>query len=208
VSAAPDGRRAFRLVATLTGAGLCCGLAIVVAHRATLPRIEANQAAALTAAVFEVLPGAVAMEKRVWTGDGLARDGAGAEAVYAAFAADGRLLGYAIPGEGAGFQDTIRLLYGFDPARRRIVGMRVLESRETPGLGDKIYKDPAFVGEFADLAVEPAVEAVKGRGTAAHQVDAITGATISSKAVVRIVAGANAVWLPRLPAGDGEDGGV
>jgi Na+-translocating ferredoxin:NAD+ oxidoreductase RnfG subunit len=60
-------------------------------------------------------------------------------------------------------------------------------SRETPGLGDKIYKDPKFVAEFHGLAVEPAIKLIKGHGEAANEVDAITGATISSKAVVRIV---------------------
>ena len=74
--------------------------------------------------------------------------------MFAAYGADGRFIGYAIPGEAAGFQDTIKLLLGFDPARRRVVGMQVLESRETPGLGDKIYKDASFVANFADLAVE------------------------------------------------------
>jgi electron transport complex protein RnfG len=78
--------------------------------------------------------------------------------------------------------------------------MAVLESRETPGLGDRIYKDERFVAEFADLAVEPAVELVKGHGEAPHEVDAITGATISSRAVVGILNSGNATWLARLPA--------
>ena len=38
-------------------------------------------------------------------------------------------------------------LYGYKPDRKKLVlGMEVLESRETPGLGDKIYKDAEFVG--------------------------------------------------------------
>ena len=53
------------------------------------------------------------------------------------------------------------------------------------------------------LAVDPEIEAVKkGRGGGAHQIDAITGATISSKAVVRIINQANERWLPRLPTGE------
>ena len=83
---------------------------------------------------------------------------------------------------------------------RRIIGMEVLESRETPGLGDKIYKDADFVSDFTDLAIDPAIVCVKaGEKSAAHEVDAITGATISSKAVVRIINETHARWLEQLP---------
>ncbi len=65
--------------------------------------------------------------------------------------------------------------------------MEILDSRETPGLGDKIYKDAAFVANFASLSVDPEIVAVKkGNKSAPNQIDAITGATISSKAVVKI----------------------
>ena len=194
--------REARLVATLTLAGALSGLAVVGAYRLTLPAITANQAAALERAVFEVLPGATRMEAVVWRGDRLeplAGNAGDAPVVYAGYAADGSRVGYAIPTAGAGFADTIKLLYGVDPVSRRVIGMAVLESRETPGLGDKIYKDPEFVAEFAALAVDPAIELVKGHGEAPHQVDAITGATISSRAVVRIIGAANGEWLPRLP---------
>lgn len=192
-----------RLVLTLAGAGLLSGLAIVSAYRLTLPTIRANQAAALERAVLAVLPGSAAIQRLVWRDGAVAaargEAAAGDESVYAGYDASGRFVGYAIPGAGAGFQDTIKLLYGYDPERRRIVGMEVLESRETPGLGDRIFKDADFVAEFRDLAVEPRVELVKGEGPEPHQVDAITGATISSAAVVKIVGGANDTWLGRLP---------
>lgn len=197
------------LVLTLAAAGLFSGLAIVGAYRLTLPTIQANQAEALRRAVFQVLPGAERMERLVWSADGEGGTGrlvpaagtTGAEpSVYAGFTADGRFVGYAVPAAGAGFQDTIRLLYGYDPERDRIVGMEVLESRETPGLGDRIYKDEVFVGRFRDLAVVPRVELVKEEPTAPNQVDAITGATISSRAVVDIVHAGNQEWLARLEA--------
>ena len=105
-----------------------------------------------------------------------------------------------MPAAGPGFQDTIKLLYGLDAAGEKVIGLYVLESRETPGLGDRIYKDPKFVAEFAALAVEPAIKLVKGHGAEPNEVDAITGATISSRAVVKILNGGNALWRPRLPA--------
>lgn len=200
-----------RLVLTLTMAGLMSGLAIVSAYRATLPRIRANQAAALEAAVFAVVPGSTRIQRLAWRdgeligvvgnagAGGGGEAGGGEESIYGGYDDGGGFVGYAIPGAGAGFQDTITLLYGYDPQRRRIVGMEILESRETPGLGDKIFKDQEFVAEFRDLAVEPPVELIKGEGSAPHEVDAITGATISATAVVRIVREGNGRWLDRLP---------
>jgi electron transport complex protein RnfG len=193
---AKDGPGAFRLVATLTVAGLLSGLAIVGVYEATLPTIRAHQAEALRRAVFEVLPGTERMEPV---------DAAEVGRIYAGYSGD-VLVGYAIPGEGAGFQDTIRLLFGFDPGRQRVTGMEILESRETPGLGDRIFKDAAFVGAFRDLAVEPSIELVQDGATAPHQVDAISGATISSRAVVEIINGSLEVWRPQLPATGGAGG--
>jgi electron transport complex protein RnfG len=108
-------------------------------------------------------------------------------------------VGYAIPADGSGFMDTIKLIYGFDPTRRVIVGMAVLDSRETPGLGDKIITDSEFHENFVALVVEPEIDAVKkGKKTAENQVDCITGATISSEAVVSILNRSTQRWLPVL----------
>jgi electron transport complex protein RnfG len=199
--------RPLRLIATLGVAGLCAGLAVVGIFLATRDRIERNRAEALEAAIFRVLDSAARRETlllrdgRLVPRSEVANGRSEAEAVvYAAYDASGRRIGFAIPAQGSGFQDTISLLYGYDPERRRIVGMEVLESRETPGLGDKILKDPAFLASFRDLAVEPQVELVKQAPTRDNQVDAISGATISSAAVVRIINEANARWLERLDA--------
>ncbi len=52
-------------------------------------------------------------------------------------------------------------------------------------------------------SIPPIVTVKRGSKTAANEVDAITGATISSKAVVRIINEGNTRWLERLP-GPGE----
>jgi electron transport complex protein RnfG len=210
-----------RMMATLGLAGMCSGLALVGIFLVTLPRIERNRAEALEAAIFEVLRGASARVAFVLREGVLARfESPGGnlpkeEAIYAGYDPEGRLLGYAIPAEGSGFQDTIKLIYGYDPDRRRVVGMQVLESRETPGLGDKIMKDEAFLDCFRDLAISPDVVATKKGRARDNEVDAISGATISSVAVVRIINDANARWIERLPEADatpapgaaGADGG-
>jgi electron transport complex protein RnfG len=195
-----------RLVATLGLAGLLSGLIIVSVYEATLPAIEAYKARVLREAVFKVLPGVDHMQRMVYAdGKLVASEGSANDddALFAGYAADGALVGYAIPTAGPGFQDIIRVLYGYLPDQRQVSGMEVLESRETPGLGDKIYKDLAFVANFDALAVDPEIVAVKkGTKTQPNQVDAITGATISSKAVVRIINEANRRWLDRLSEAD------
>ena len=169
--------------------------------------IEANRAAALREAVFRVVPGSKAMQRLVVKGGTLAvaGDKESGTSIYAAYDDTGKFVGYAVPGQGSGFQDTIRLIYGFDPASKRVVGMDVLESKETPGLGDKIYKDEAFVAGFSKLAIEPEIVVVKnGTKSKDNEVDGITGATISSKAVVKIINAGNDTWQKRLPAPGGE----
>lgn len=199
------GSSAVRLVATLTFAGFMSGLIIVGAYEATLPAITTYKAQTLREAVSRVLPGVAQVQRLVFR-DGLLtaseEQRAAEEAIFGGFDAGGQLVGYAIPGAGPGFADTIKILYGYLPGPRRVVGMEVLTSKETPGIGDKIYKDADFVANFKDLAVDPEVVAVKkGRRTSPNQIDAISGATISSKAVVKIINQANRQWLPHTEGG-------
>jgi electron transport complex protein RnfG len=201
-----------RLIATLGIAGLLSGLILVVAYLATQPIILRNQAKALEAAIYRVVPGSTTRKEFVVRDGKLiaeeTKPGANQpdNVVYGAYDSSGKLLGYAIPGEGAGFQDTISLIYGYDPHDKKIIGLEILESRETPGLGDKIVKDPNFHKNFDDLSVEPQVVAVKhGTKSAPNEVDSISGATISSKAVVSIIDKENKRFLPVLNAAQGSE---
>ncbi len=194
-----------RLVLTLGIAGLLSGIAIIAIYESTLPTITANKARELREAVFKVLPGVEQMQPLVYRdGELVSVDEPEKDepVVYGGYDQDGTLAGYAIPAAGPGFQDTIALIYGYKPDEKLVVGMEVLESRETPGLGDKIYKDAEFVGAFSALSIEPEIMAVKkGTSSQPNEVDAITGATISSKAVVRIINEAHAAWSEQLEAG-------
>ncbi len=192
-----------RLVTTLTVAGFLSGLIIIGIFEVTLPTITANKARELREAVFKVLPGVSKMQKLVYDGTKLNPVQGKADeeqTIFGGYDRDGTFIGYAIPSDGPGFQDTIKLLYGYVPEKRQVSGMEILESRETPGLGDKIYKDAVFVANFDALAVDPEIVAVKkGTKSAPNEVDAITGATISSKAVVRLINEGNERWLEKLP---------
>jgi len=192
-----------KLIATLAIAGLISGIAIIGIYEATLETITANKARELKEAVFKVLPGVSRMQKLIYKDNQLMATNETEKdelPVYGGYDEDGSFIGYAIPGAGPGFQDTIKLLYGYKADTGKVVGMEILDSRETPGLGDKIYKDAEFVANFDDLTAEPQIVAVKKcKKVSPNEVDAITGATISSKAVVRIINESNDIWLARLP---------
>jgi electron transport complex protein RnfG len=192
-----------RLILTLAIAGLVSGIAIIGIYETTLPTITANKARELREAVFKVLPGVTKMQALVYRGEKIVVVDAPDKdepVVYGGYDDQGDFVGYAMQGAGPGFQDTIALLYGYIPNEKLIVGMEILESRETPGLGDKIYKDMDFVNEFSALSIEPEIVTVKkGTGSAANEVDAITGATISAKAVVRIINETHHAWAGQLP---------
>lgn len=182
-----------RLIATLTLAGAVAGLGIVLAYGWARPRIQAHRAAVLRAAIDEVLGGPDRYEVLYVDGDGLrdippaGADTLTAERVYLGFGADGRPIGFAVEAAEPGFQDVVRLLFGYDPVRGRLLGMTVLESRETPGLGERIETDSSFAGGFHG-AVPPLVGVKSGRATGdEHEVDMITGATISSRTVIRAI---------------------
>ena len=189
-----------RLVGTLTAAGLLSGLVLVGAYLITAPRIAKNRADRLRSAAFQVLPAAESLDALELVDGALVPGVLGGEGdmVYAGRNAAGELVGYAVPAEGPGFMDTVKVIYGFDQERGVIVGLQVLESRETPGLGDKVGYDPHFLANFEALVVEPEIVPVKGGRTADNQVDCITGATISSEAVVDILNRSAGRWLPVL----------
>ena len=193
----------FRLVFTLAVAACCSGFVLAGVYEVTKDRIAANKAERLERGVFQVVPGSSLLQKLALRDGQLVAVAEGEivtdPTVHAAYDEQRKFVGWAISGDTPGFQDTVAVLYGYDPQRPVVTGMYVLESRETPGLGDKIFKDEDFVANFEELAVDPEIVLVKDGADADNEVDAITGATISSKAVVKIINEANERWLDLLP---------
>ncbi|MBT3222242.1 MAG: FMN-binding protein [Proteobacteria bacterium] len=191
-----------RLIFTLGIAGFFAGCVIVGIFEFTKPYIETHRENDLNKAVFEVVPDSTLKQEIVFENEAFgfrtAQTKKDAPKIYEAFDADKNFKGYAIEAKGNGFQDTIELIYGYNPAKKQIVGMKVLTHLETPGLGDKIVKDQTFIDNFDALSVEPEVVGVK-TGTKANEVDCITGATISSKAIISIINKSTGDWLSRLP---------
>jgi electron transport complex protein RnfG len=147
----------WRLILTLALAGAMAGLAIVLVFGWAEPKIEAHRAAALRAAIQEVLGGPERYETLFVVDGSLAAalpaniDSTGLDRIYAGYAPDGSQMGFAIAGEQPGYQDIVGLIFGYDAKSGELLGMKVLESKETPGLGDKIEKDSAFVSSFRGM---------------------------------------------------------
>ncbi|HSM13421.1 MAG TPA: FMN-binding protein [Thermoanaerobaculia bacterium] len=203
---------AWPMLRAMVGVGAFCGLLIVGVYELTRPVIERKKAEALERAILEVVPAAASSASFRLTAEDRfepASGPAGKETrVHAAYDAAGALVGFAVEARGQGYQDTIRVLWGYAPDRQAIVGLRVLESKETPGLGDRIESDPAFAENFRELDVSvdeagtalahPIVAVAHGTKSNPWEVDGITGATISSKAIGRILDESAEFWAPRL----------
>jgi electron transport complex protein RnfG len=196
----------------LVGVGLLCGVLIVTVYEFTRPVIERNQAEALRRAIFQVLPSARSSTAYRLDGErgfeAVSARTAGEALIHACWDEQRRLVGFAVEAEGMGYQDVIRMLYGYSLDADAITGLRVLESRETPGLGDKIETDATFLANFERLdvalvedlsALANPIEFAKP-GTKQHpwQIDGITGATVSSTAVADILRKSAAHWIPRI----------
>lgn len=202
---------AWPMYRALVGLGGLCGLLLALVYVVTRPAIEKKQAEHLQNAVFAVLPGTQAKRNFAMLPSGrfeITERITGDDLVFAGYDAEGHLAGLAVPAQGMGYQDSIRLLYGYQPTSKTIVGMQILASKETPGLGDKIEYAPHFVNNFRHLDValntagthlQNSIVAVKqGHKTAPWQLDGITGATISSNAIASILDRSAQVWIARL----------
>ncbi|AKH19476.1 FMN-binding protein [Sedimenticola thiotaurini] len=190
----------FAMLRTLGGIAMLSGLLVVLVYQFTQPIIENNKRIAIEQAVSRVVPGVVNKKDFILGPDGLfAPDTPGAvgETIYAAYNAEGKLQGVALEAAATGYQDVIRILYGYNQDCQCVTGIKVLKMAETPGLGDKIAFDPEFLKNFEALdarlnsqknALENAIVTVKhGAKREQWEIDAISGATISSKAIGRMI---------------------
>mgnify|MGYP001605283820 CR=1 FL=1 len=94
---------------------------------------------------------------------------------------NGKIIGYVVPAESKGYGGAIKMLVSVTP-QGKIIDFDILESKETPGLGDNASKDP-FKSQFKGKEIKD-LEVVKDK-TKVNNIQAMTGATISSKAVTK-----------------------
>jgi electron transport complex protein RnfG len=191
-----------RLLSTMGGAGALAGLLIVLVYQLTLPTVLANRAARLETAILQVVPGSERFDTLYLVDGALTAtlppgaDARKLEKIYLGVNAAGGATGFAIPTSQAGFQDVIDVIFGFDPAKPGTLGLVILSSRETPGLGDKI-ESPKWLEQFTSLTT-PLTPVKAGAAQNTGDAQMITGATISSRTVIGAINKALDRWTPIL----------
>ena len=151
---------------------LVCAAALGLTNRLTEDKIAAVERERYLASAASVLPeGAVLSELSVEGVSGFV----GKDAL-------GNTVGYALKTEAKGYGGTVSCVVGFDPSGK-LVGISVSAPDETPGLGNNVVK-PAFTDQFIGATSAPAL------GT---EIDGVTGASFSSRAVEAAVAEAFAL---------------
>jgi electron transport complex protein RnfG len=170
-------RNTVKMISVLTIIGLVSGAALVLMYEYASPLIINNQKRELKEAIFKIFPKAKSYGKKVLNN----------EKVFEVKGDAGGIMGYAFLAEGNGYQGTIKVMAGIKPDLETLAGIEILESQETPGLGQEIASDK-FRAQFKGLRVLPEITYVKNRPpTKPAEIQAITGATVSSSAIVSIL---------------------
>lgn len=200
------------MIRTLGLVAAICGAIIVAAYQGTYRAVQENKRIAVERAVFKVIPAAQSIVVYQALPDGRIEQASatatpGAIRFYAGYDGRGRLAGIAAEGAAKGYADNVRILFAWDAAASQVTGFSVVAARETPGIGDKVGKDRDFLANFplmAQLAADGKtlaheIRTVKhGTKTQPWEIDAIAGATITSRAVGKAINDAAQALLPRL----------
>lgn len=172
-----------RMVVVLTSVGLLSGSFLAGINLLTRDRIALNKQKEIEEAIITVVPGTLSSQKLHEEKD---------LTVYGGKDKEGKLIGFAIQASGTGFQDKITFMLGTNTALKRINSLKIIEQKETPGLGAKITDETVFLRYWENkdcsgtLSLrKPAVRTPEELAPA--EINAITGATISSEAVLNII---------------------
>ena len=166
----------------------CFGLLIAVTDVALSEKIEENKATKLNRLTMELLREAkkfVEVEAEIEVK--LAGGKKERAKVYKATTEAGECVGWSFKASGQGFADKIELVVAVDKGFEKIAGFNVLASNETPGFGDQI-KASYYRDQFAGAQVEE-LKLIKAgdRKKIDSEIVSITGATVSSEAVIKII---------------------
>ncbi|MDO4270613.1 MAG: RnfABCDGE type electron transport complex subunit G [Eubacteriales bacterium] len=166
---------------------LVCALLLGVANGVTADKIEQNKIDTRNAAMAEIIPGAsfedtgtaLSAEEVAAAGVTLpaGRTAAAIAGVYKA-TVDGADAGYCFEVQPKGFGGTLTMIVGVG-ADGTVAGVKVTGHAETPGLGAKSQTDEEWIAQYAGQPANGQLQVSKDGGT----INAITGATITSRAV-------------------------
>lgn len=168
----------------------CLGFGVVLAVTKSVASVDiANRAMEdRLSSLEQVLPGEL-HDNNPLTDTVLLKDADGKEVTVYKASKGGKPTGFAYEIQGSGYAGPIRLMMGID-AEGKIIGVRVLAHKETPGLGDRIeVKKGSWILQFAGLTDDnPPAERWKVKKDGG-QFDQFAGATITPRGVVKAVHG-------------------
>jgi Na+-translocating ferredoxin:NAD+ oxidoreductase subunit G len=171
------------------------GISLAGVQLALGPIIETNKINETLEKVPELVLGKDLAEKMAAQNQSLevanhrvAVDKAGQAKTYSVYEARyaGELRGWVVKIKGQGYADAIELLVGLSPDLKSLTGLFVLDQKETPGLGNKIVTAD-WRGQFIGAPTSSALVVVKGGAAQPGEIDAVTGATISSNSVTAMI---------------------
>lgn len=171
-----------QMVIVLTSVGIISGALLISVNLLTQDRIAYNKQKEIEEAVIRVIPGTKDSQK-IYEEKSFT--------VYQGKDDRGQALGVAILTAAGGFQDKILYVFGLNTELNRINSLYVLEQKETPGLGAKITNEEAFLqfweGKDCGQPLRLRKPPVEKEKLAPSEVNTITGATVSSRAVLTSV---------------------
>lgn len=173
-----DKREIIRMVVTLFVISLICSATLGIVNAVTKDKIAAIEAETRAAAMREVLPEAAAFAD---ISASLTDEFKAEHAVTGMFSAttvDGSAAGHAVMVAPRGFGGEIVMIVGVD-MDGIVTGVVITEMSETAGLGAKA-DDPAFLSQYTGKS--GLLSVVKGEAKD-NEISAITGATVTSRAV-------------------------
>lgn len=166
------GKDILKITLNLVVIYLIGGLILAVVYARTLPIMFKNAVIEKEAALKKLMPDADKIEK---IGDWSIHE---KHSEYFVAKKGDNIIGYIIQSFGKGYSSYINTLIAVDKDFR-VQRIKVLGHAETPGLGDEIETD-SFKNQFKDKDVEH-LKVLKTETT--EYIQAISGATISSRAV-------------------------
>lgn len=104
---------------------------------------------------------------------------------------DGKRNTVAFESSGGGFGGEIGVIVAVNVETDDIVGVAVTTHSETPGLGSRAKDDPSFAGQFKGLPIKDPFSVKPDGG----QIDAVSGATVTSRGVCGAVSASSAVYF-------------
>lgn len=99
--------------------------------------------------------------------------------------ANNETVGYVFQTEAKGYGGAVKVMTGIS-ADGQITGVVILEHSETPGLGANAEK-ASFTDQFKKTAPEKGITLVKNKAPSDGEIEAMTGASITSRAVTNAV---------------------